>query len=87
MANRAKIACTLDAELLASVEGLRARTGESRSAVINRALSNLIASRAATDRVARYVQAYREHPEPALQVRAVREQARQVLANLPWDDE
>jgi metal-responsive CopG/Arc/MetJ family transcriptional regulator len=59
----AKVACSLDRRLLARVERLRARTGESRSAVIGRALALLTTDEAQAAAVRRYVEAYREMPE------------------------
>jgi metal-responsive CopG/Arc/MetJ family transcriptional regulator len=85
--NRAKIAFSLEPEVLASVEKLRARTGESRSAVIVRAIKLLTESDQKAARVARYVSSYREHPETAREIQVARRQAQAVLAALPWDDE
>jgi hypothetical protein len=84
---RAKIACTIDPELLGRVERLRASTGESRSAVIGRALARLMEERTRAERIRRYMQAYREHPESVAEERSARKQARRALAELAWDDE
>jgi metal-responsive CopG/Arc/MetJ family transcriptional regulator len=84
---RAKIACSIDPELLGKVERLRASTGESRSAVIGRALAKLMDERTRAARIARYMQAYREQPESGADQRIARKQARRVLAALAWDDE
>lgn len=84
---RAKIACTIDPELLGRVERLRASTGESRSAVIGRALARLMEERTRAERIRRYTQAYREHPESAAEERGARKLARRALAQLAWDDE
>lgn len=84
---RAKIACTIDPELLGRVEGLRASTGESRSEVIGRALARLMEERTRAERVRRYTQVYREHPESAAEERSARKQARRALVELAWDDE
>ena len=87
MASRtAKIACSIDAQLLASVERLRVRTGESRSAVIGRALSELVRAQALQRRVEAYVQSYVDHPESPDEVRQARRAARHALSHLPWDD-
>jgi metal-responsive CopG/Arc/MetJ family transcriptional regulator len=86
MANAAKIACSIDAELLERVESVRARTGESRSAFISRALLALTAESARARAVKRYVEAYREYPDGALEVRAARKSARAALSRVPWED-
>ncbi len=85
MANAAKIACSIDADLLARVESIRKKTGESRSAFISRALLALTAESARTRALKRYVAAYREHPEGAEEVRAARASTRRALAALDWD--
>lgn len=87
MGNRAKIAFSLDPEVLASVERFRARTGESRSAVIGRAIKLLTESDEKAERVARYVRSYREQPETPRDVQVARRQAKRVLAALPWKDD
>ena len=86
-ARTAKIACSIDATLLASAERLRARTGESRSALIARALSGLLAEQARRARVQEYVEGYRTKPESAAEVARARKSARAVLARVEWDDE
>jgi metal-responsive CopG/Arc/MetJ family transcriptional regulator len=86
VAGRAKIAFSLDPEVLASVERLRARTGESRSAVIGRAIKQLTESEAKAVRVERYVHSYRDLPETQAEVGAARRQAKRLLAGLEWDD-
>lgn len=83
---RAKIAISMDAELLVAVERLRLVTGESRSAVMARALSMLTQAEAHRAKVARYIAAYREQPETPAAVAAARAEARVRLAELPWDD-
>ena len=84
---RAKIACSIDARVLARVERMRAITGESRSAVINRALEQLTTGELAAEREARYLQTYRDQPETAEAIADARKLARRVLSGLPWDDE
>jgi metal-responsive CopG/Arc/MetJ family transcriptional regulator len=83
---RAKIACSIDSRLLARVERMRASTGESRSAVINRALAKLTADELSTARTRRYVQAYRDVPDEGRALTAARRLAERALAALPWDD-
>ena len=83
---RAKIACSIDWRLLAQVERLRAVTGETRSAVVDRALAKLTNEELRAARVRRYVEAYRETPETNPDERTARDLARRTLSRLPWDD-
>jgi metal-responsive CopG/Arc/MetJ family transcriptional regulator len=87
MARTAKIAISLDAELLSSIERLREQTGESRSAVVSRALRTLTREQELARRVREYVKAYGDVPETAADVAAARASAKRVLAPLPWEDE
>ncbi len=86
MARRAKIACSIDSRLLARVERLREETGESRSALIGRALTKLTAEGEHDAEVRRYVAAYREQPENQVEVEAARRHTRRTLPRLPWND-
>jgi metal-responsive CopG/Arc/MetJ family transcriptional regulator len=87
MAARAKkVAFSLEASLLSRVERLRRATGESRSALISRALRSLSATDEHEQRVSRYIAAYREKPESPSEIEAARMAAKSVLAQLPWDD-
>jgi metal-responsive CopG/Arc/MetJ family transcriptional regulator len=87
MTRSAKIAISLDTELLRSVERVREQTGESRSAVVSRALRQLTREDEHARRVLEYVQAYRATPETATEVAAARSSAKRALAALPWDEE
>jgi metal-responsive CopG/Arc/MetJ family transcriptional regulator len=82
-----KIAVSVDRQLLRSAERLREATGESRSALVSRALSLLVAEREAQDRVAEYVEAYRRRPERRAEIDQARTSARRSLEALEWDDE
>ena len=86
MAHAAKIACSIDADVLARVEAIRARTGESRSAFISRALRALTAESARVGAAKRYVEAYRELPEGPEEVRAAAKSAHRALSRLSWED-
>lgn len=86
-ARTAKIACSIDSRLLASAERLRERTGESRSALISRALAGLLAERDHRARVKAYVDGYRAKPESAAEVERTRRAARTSLSRIGWDDE
>ena len=87
MARTAKIAVSLDAPLLASVERLREQTGETRSAVVSRALRALTREVERARLVDEYLEAYRSHPESDAEVTAARAAAKRALAQLPWDEE
>ncbi|HEX9294781.1 MAG TPA: hypothetical protein VF881_03075 [Polyangiaceae bacterium] len=84
MVHRAKVAFSIDAGLLARVERIRGSTGESRSAVIGRALARLTSETEHDEQVKRYVAAYRAQPEDRPHIEAARAQARRTLARLPW---
>jgi metal-responsive CopG/Arc/MetJ family transcriptional regulator len=82
-----KIAITVDEGLLAEVERLRHRTGESRSAVFNRAVRQLIRLREHEERVSRYVEAYRKYPETAEEIDAAEQLATESLRHVgAWDE-
>lgn len=87
MPTTAKIAVSLDSELLRRVERLRGRSGESRSALVSRALRRLTQEEEEALRVREYVRAYREHPETPQEVAATRTAAKRSLAIVPWDEE
>jgi hypothetical protein len=87
MSKVAKIACSIDEGLLARVESVRKKTGESRSAFIGRALRVLTAEAARGLAAARYVEAYRQHPERAEEIRTARQTARRALTRVAWEDE
>lgn len=82
-----KIAISVDRTLLRRAERLRARTGESRSAVIARALRTLLSLEERQRQVAEYVDGYRRQPETPVDVERARAVARKTLASLPWEDE
>lgn len=85
MRRRGKVAVTISNELLADVERARKRSGESRSAVFERALVVYLAAgdRAASAR--RYVAGYRRRPERAAEVRGALVTALSALAAEEWD--
>jgi metal-responsive CopG/Arc/MetJ family transcriptional regulator len=56
MANAEKVAISLDSELLEQAERLRERTGESRSALVARALRHLMRADMAARKREEYVQ-------------------------------
>jgi metal-responsive CopG/Arc/MetJ family transcriptional regulator len=87
MPGRAKIAVTLDPGVLARAERLRRRSGESRSALVNRALRALLDSERRADQVKQYLEAYERVPETPAEIAAADELSRKTLRALAWDDE
>ena len=87
MASVEKIAISVDRELLRRLEALREATGESRSAVVSRALARLVAEQELQDRIAEYVEAYRRVPESRAEINRARAAARRSLDALAWDVE
>ena len=79
-----KVAVTIEREVLGAAERIRRRTGESRSALVNRALRQLVSLEAHRERVERYVTAYRKHPETEEEVKAASRLAAETLEGLEW---
>jgi hypothetical protein len=86
MPKRRKIAVTVSPDALAAAERLRQKTGESRSAVFERALRGLVALHDRAARSRRYVQAYRRHPETRREVTAALRAAVLLLGAEAWDE-
>jgi len=84
MASTAKIAVSLPGGLLREVEAERARTGESRSAVVQRALGLLLSEKDRRRRLRAYVDGYRACPESEDEVAAAAAAATRLLAVEPW---
>ena len=87
MAKSEKIAVSLDPDLLHRAEKVRNRTGESRSALVSRALRLLTNNEERAQRVADYVRAYRRHPETIEEIASVRAAAKRSLSAVAWDEE
>ena len=82
-----KVAISLDQGLFERAERLRKASGETRSALVARALRHLLRDESETRAVAEYVEAYLRTPETATDERRARAQARKSLTALAWDDE
>src|SRR5881394_4193191 len=80
---RRKVAVSVSPDVLAAAERLRKHTGESRSAVFERALHGLLASVQRRARARRYVAGYRTHPERRAEVKAALAAALEALAAEP----
>lgn len=87
MGRTAKIAVSLDRELLLDAERVRRRTGEARSALVARALRSLLQAEERQLEIEAYKAAYRAHPETKAEVKALQKLAQRALVHLPWDDE
>lgn len=84
--SKIKVAITVSAEVLREIERLRKVTGESRSAVCERALRGFLAEREARAASRRYVDAYRRQRESAAEVRTALTMALAALALEPWHE-
>lgn len=81
-----KLAISLDRDLLRRAERLREATGESRSALVARALRQFLRVEELDRQVREYSEAYRRVPETASDVREARALARRFVAQVDWDE-
>jgi metal-responsive CopG/Arc/MetJ family transcriptional regulator len=86
MAKREKIAITVDDTLLARVERLRKKSGESRSAVFERALTAYLSGPQRAAESQKYIEAYRRQPDSAAEVRDAQALAVNTLGAEEWDE-
>jgi hypothetical protein len=82
-----KVAVSLERELFLRAERLRSASGESRSALVGRALRQLLRDEGVVSDVKQYVEAYRRVPETNGDEKRARLLTRRSLAALPWDEE
>ncbi len=82
-----KVAVSVDRDLLRRAERLRRTTGESRSALVSRALRQLLSDEERQARVEAYVAAYRSVPEDVEATELAHALAARSLASIPWEDE
>lgn len=80
-----KVAISLSREVLHQIEELRKETGESRSALIQRAMKKLLKERERSVRVRSYVEGYRRQPETKEEIAAAEFSASELLAREPWE--
>jgi metal-responsive CopG/Arc/MetJ family transcriptional regulator len=83
---RRKIAISVSAELLVAADGLARQTGESRSAIYERALRDYLVALERSERSRRYVEGYRRTPETAREIAATLRAALPALTAEPWDE-
>ncbi|HKY37719.1 MAG TPA: hypothetical protein VJN18_17375 [Polyangiaceae bacterium] len=82
----AKVAVSLERDVFVRAERLRKRSGESRSALVGRALRELLRHDALAHEAQRYVDAYRRIPETLVEQRQARRLSRRAIAALPWKE-
>jgi hypothetical protein len=83
---RRKIAISVSPEALAAADRLSRETGESRSAVYERALRAYLAAAERSEQSRRYVAGYRRHPETPGETGAALASALPAIAAEPWDE-
>jgi len=83
--SRDKVAVSLPRTLLDAIERVRQRSGETRSAVFERALAQYVAAAGRAERERQYVAAYRRRPESTREQRAALVTALEALAAQPFD--
>ena len=86
MPRQRKIAISISPDALAAAERVRKRTGESRSAVFERAVTGLVAAEQRAERARRYVDGYRRKPEGTSAVAAALATALVTLGAERWDE-
>ena len=82
MAKVEKVAISVQADILQEAEQLRAKTGESRSALFARAVKALLDRESHAQRVQKYVRGYAERPE--IESEVWQDVARATLASQDW---
>lgn len=86
MTKRRKVAVSISAEALAAAERLSQQTGQSRSAVFERALQALLTAERQAERTRRYLNGYRRRPEGRREAAAALGLAMTTLAAEPWNE-
>jgi metal-responsive CopG/Arc/MetJ family transcriptional regulator len=86
MKKTAKVAVSMPAETLRSLERARRRLGKSRSAVVTEAVTAWLRARELSEADRRYVEGYARHPETAEEVGASEVIAVDVMSTWePWE--
>ena len=80
-----RIAISLPRELLKSIERVRRETGETRSALVQRALREVVAQKKRAEDLRRYVEGYAAAPETPDEIATAEASAAQLLAEEPWE--
>ena len=84
MSKTDKVAVTIEHEVLRDAERLRRHTGESRSALVTRALRLLVSQETRADKISVYVQGYESVPETRQETELAARLASNVLRDLDW---
>ena len=85
MAPSDKIAVSLPAGLVRQIERERKRTGETRSAFVQRAIRLVFSEQDRRKRVAEYIEGYRNQPETEDEIAAAEAAGAKLLAQEPWE--
>ncbi|NJL28201.1 MAG: hypothetical protein HC897_10060 [Thermoanaerobaculia bacterium] len=85
MASTVRVAFNVPPTLFESMEAERHERGESRSEFFRSAVQAFLRDLQNRKDVERYVQGYREHPERAEEIEALRSASYATLAEEPWD--
>lgn len=85
MAQTEKIAISLSGELLSRVEQHRKTTKETRSALVQRALDQLLATETQQAKIERYLKGYQAYPEHEDVLLAAEKTSTYVLGEEPWE--
>ena len=85
MSHAMKVAISLPATILDSVEKERRKRGESRSEFFRQAVQAYLNDLQRRKDVERYVKGYLEHPEQAAEVAGNRSASYATLTEEPWD--
>ena len=80
-----KVAITLDPDELRQVEALRRRLDTTRSAAIREALRFWFAREQEEEDERRYVESYRNFPEPPAEMKAIVEAGYDAIRALEWN--
>lgn len=79
-----KVAITLPEELFRRLEGLRKRTGQSRSRLIRHAIEESFRQDKISSEVKRYLMGYVDLPETKEEIEEAEQSATDLLAGEPW---
>ncbi len=85
-AHTVKIAVSLPKEEFRAVEKFRRQLKKSRSAVIADAIRHWLKAQREAEDVRRYIEGYRKYPETEEEMAGVDQIARQLLAEIEWEE-
>lgn len=80
-----KIAISLPVPFFRTLEKLRRKTGESRSALVRRLIEERLGQERKGARVEKYKDGYRKQPETAGEIAVAEATASALLAEEPWE--